>query len=156
MFKVAAESLKDYLNFDPERRQDLEQFAELVRKTAPDLDPYFHAGTPAGEPGMRFKMIGYGPFYYEAKGGKKVQWPVIGVALQKNYISVYFAVTKDGTAIVDRYRGMLGEWRCGDNNFSFRKFAELDGATLAALVAETAALFKANPYGSTQRVQVGS
>jgi hypothetical protein len=156
MFQVAAASVEEYLSFDPNRRSDLEQFAALVGKAAPELVQYFHAGTPAGEPGMRFKMIGYGPFHYEAKGGKKVQWPVIGVALQKNYVSVYFAVTKDGKAIVDGYKGRLGELRSGDNNFSFRTFSELDSAALSALVAESAAIVRANPLGTAERMQGAS
>jgi hypothetical protein len=102
---------------------------------------------------MRFKMNGYGPLYYEAKGGKKVQRPVIGVASQKNYVSVYFAVTKNGAVIVDSYRGRLGELRSGYNYFSFRKFSELDSTAVSELVTESAAIFRANPLGTAERIQ---
>ena len=37
---------------------------------------------------MRFKMIGYGQWSYVASNGQRVAWPALGVALQKNYISV--------------------------------------------------------------------
>ncbi len=37
---------------------------------------------------MRFKTIGCGKFHYVAKSGQEVEWPVVGVALQKSYISV--------------------------------------------------------------------
>jgi hypothetical protein len=59
----------------------------LIRATAPTLKRYFHRGTPAGEARMRMKMIGYGKFRYAIKSGKSTQWPVIGGALQKNYIT---------------------------------------------------------------------
>ena len=64
MFRVTADSLKAYLDFDAVRKADLVRLHELVRKAAPGLRRYFHQGTPAGEPGMRLKMIGYGKFRY--------------------------------------------------------------------------------------------
>lgn len=53
---------------------------------------------------MRFKMIGYGRFHYAA-ADTAVEWPVIGVALQKNCISVYLTITKDGHPLVPSYAG---------------------------------------------------
>ena len=58
MFHVHADNLKDYFAFDPERRIDLQKLDKLIRASAPQLKRYFHRGTPAGEPGMRFQMIG--------------------------------------------------------------------------------------------------
>ena len=71
---------------------------------------------------MRFKMIGYGRSHFLAKSGQQVEWPVVGVALQKNYISVYLSVTKDGALLVKFYAGRLGECRMGRDNFSFVRF----------------------------------
>jgi len=78
MFRVDVDSLKDYLDFDLKRKLDLQRLDKLIRKSAPGLQRYFHTGTPAGEPGMRFKMIGYGKFHYVAGSGKNVDWPVVG------------------------------------------------------------------------------
>ena len=100
MFRVAADSLEAYLAFDPGRTADLEQVHALMRKAAPSLKRHFHAGSPAGEAGMRMNMIGYGQFRYAIKSGKTAVWPVIGVALQKNYISIYVAVTRGGKPLV--------------------------------------------------------
>jgi hypothetical protein len=111
MFRVDVDSLEAYFAFDPKREGDLRRLDALISKAAPSLKRHFHKGTPAGEPGMRFKMIGYGKSFYHATTGEKVAWPVVGVALQKNYISVYFAVTKRGAAVTDPYAGRLGELR---------------------------------------------
>jgi hypothetical protein len=114
MFKVEVDTFEDYLAFDPARREDLEAFDRLVVSTAPGLERYFHAGTPAGQLGMRFKLLGYGPFHYTATNGQRVEWPTIGVALQKNYISVYVAAKEpDGIPVTERFRGWLGESRMG-------------------------------------------
>lgn len=113
MFRVTADTLQAYVDFDPERKRDLTELHKLVVPAAPALKRYFHRGTPAGEAGMRMKMIGYGKFRYAVKSGKSTEWPVIGVALQKNYISVYVAVTRQGVPVVSNYAGKLGELRLG-------------------------------------------
>ena len=67
------------------------------------------------------------------------------MALQKNYISVYFAVTKRGAAVTGPYAGRLGEWRMGRNNFSFERFDDLDLSTATALFSDAAQVFDADP-----------
>jgi hypothetical protein len=141
MFRVNAGTLQTYLDFDPTRKIDLQKLDRLLRKSAPGLKRYFHRGTPAGEPGMRFKMIGYGKSHYLAKSGQQVEWPVVGVALQKSYISVYLSIAKDGAPLVDSYAGRLGEFRIGRNNFSFVRFDDLNLATVSALLAEADQIF---------------
>ncbi len=94
---------------------------------------------------MRFKMIGYGKSFYHATTGEKVEWPVVDVALHKNCISVYFAVTKRRAAVTDPYAGRLGELRMGRNNFSFEGFDDLDLSATAALFTEAAEVIDADP-----------
>lgn len=144
MFRVNADTLQTYLDFDPIRKIDLQKLDKLLREFAPGLKRYFHKGTPAGEPGMRFKMIGYGKFHYLAKSGQQVEWPVVGVALQKSYISIYLSVTKDGVPLVEWYAGSLGECRIGRNNFSFVRFDGLNLASVSALLAEADQIFHAS------------
>ena len=143
MFKVEADSLSAYFAFDPARKGDLQKLDAAIRKAAPNLTRHFHRGTPAGQPGMRFKMIGYGRSSYLASNGQRVAWPVLGVALQKNYISVYISVRKDGRQILPRHARTLGAVRAAENNFSFVRFDDLDAATLGALVAEVGEAFAA-------------
>jgi hypothetical protein len=145
MFRVTADSLAAYLDFDPARKFNLEKLDAVMRKAAPSLKRYFHQGTPAGDAGMRMKMIGYGRFRYAIKSGKSTSWPVVGIALQKNYVSVYLSITKDGVPIVQSYAGRLGELRIGRNNFSFEKFDDLNIKALSSLLAEAANIFKSDP-----------
>jgi Domain of unknown function (DU1801) len=144
VFRVDVDTLEDHLDFDPKRKPDLQRLDKLIRKSAPGLKRYFHTGTPAGEPGMRFKMIGYGKFQYLARSGKYVDWPAVGVALQKNYISVYLSVMKDGAPLIQSYSGKLGELKVGRNNFSFRTSEDLDVRLLASLFAEADQIFNSD------------
>jgi hypothetical protein len=153
VFRVGGDSLETYLAFDPGRTADLEKLHALMRKAAPSLKRHFHAGTPAGEAGMRMTMIGYGQFRYAIKSGKTTSWPVVGVALQKNYISVYVAVTRDGKPLVPFYAGKLGELRIGGNNFSFKTSGDLNAAGVSALFAEAADIFKADRENPVRYMQ---
>jgi hypothetical protein len=142
---VAVDSLDAYFNFDPVRKKDLVALDKTIRLSAPSLRRFFHTGTPLGEPGMRFKMIGYGKFHYPSRSGKSISWPVIRVALQKNYISVYLSVTVGDKPIIDAYIGKLGELRSGINSFSFQSFDELQPVALATLCSLAALVFKSAP-----------
>jgi hypothetical protein len=153
MFRVDADSLETYFAFDPARTDELEALNALLRRTAPGLKCHFHAGTPAGEAGMRMNMIGYGRFQYAIKSGKTTSWPVIGLALQKNYISIYVSITRGRKPLVSCYADKLGELRAGSNNFSFQKFADLNAAVVGSLFAEAAAIFKADKENPVRYMQ---
>ncbi|HLW92130.1 MAG TPA: hypothetical protein VKS78_12645 [Roseiarcus sp.] len=144
MFRVTADSLEGYFGFDPARTDDLKKLDALIRRSAPRLKRHFHEGSQAGEAGMRMKMIGYGKFRYAIKSGKTASWPVVGVALQKNYISVYLSIEKDGSPIADAHAGKLGELRMGHNNFSFIRFDDLNADVLSSLLAEAETIFKSD------------
>src|SRR5579884_3657739 len=136
MFKVEANTLEEYFHSDIKRKAELEAIDALIRKTVPDFKRWFYTGTPEGEPGMRMKLIGYGSFHYTVKSGKAVEWPIIGLALQKNYISVYFSVMKNGSPVIDEYKGKLGEQKAGKNNFSFVTFNQLKQDEVVALLKD--------------------
>jgi hypothetical protein len=70
------------------------------------------------------------------KSGQRVTWPIIGLALQKNYISLYTSVIKDGAPITERHKGALGELRSGRGNFSFVTFAQLNASGVIDLLKD--------------------
>jgi hypothetical protein len=153
MFRVDVDSLDAYFDFDPKRKPELVKLDGVIRQSAPALKRHFHAGTPAGSAGMRMKMIGYGQFQYAIKSGKTTPWPVIGIALQKNYISVYLAATSDGRPLVQRYAGRLGALRSGNNNFSFEAFDDLNVTALSKLFADAASIVTSDPENPARYMQ---
>jgi hypothetical protein len=136
MYKVEAKTIEEYFNAGEHRKSDLMAVDALIRRTVPNLKRWFYLGVQAGEAGMRMTMIGYGVTQYRVKSGKHGKWPIIGLALQKNYVSIYVAVNKNGLPIVDEYKGQLGELRTGMNNFSFVNFDQLHQETLIALLKD--------------------
>jgi hypothetical protein len=146
--KVQAKTLDEYFNADPVRKSDLEALDILIRDTAPKLERWFYAGASGGKPGMRMSLIGYGAFQYEMKSGERVVWPIVCVALQKNYMTLYTSVFKDDAPIVDQYIGRLSELKAGINNFSFVTFDQLDRDAVAALVKDIEDAIQQDPIGS--------
>jgi len=121
-----------------------------IRKTVPGLKRWFYAGAPADGPGMRMSLIGYGSFQYEVKSGQRVTWPIVGLALQKNYISLYTSVIKDGAPITERHKGALGELRSGRGNFSFVTFAQLSASGVIALLNDIDSTLRQDPIGALE------
>ena len=148
MFKVQAHSLDEYFDADPARKGDLQALDALIRETVPGLDRWFYPGAPPGGAGMRMNLIGYGSFQYEVKPDQLVEWPVVGLALQKNYISLYTSVVKEGAPITDRYKGRLGELRSGSGNFGFVRSDQLDLVAVVELLEDIDRTLRQDPIGA--------
>ena len=67
-----------------------------------------------------------------------VSWPVLGVALQKNYISLYNSVSVDGRPFTVGYSGCLGRARVSSKGVV--TFTSRDDLNLEALADMIAAL----------------
>ncbi|WP_125801084.1 DUF1801 domain-containing protein [Amycolatopsis sp. WAC 01416] len=135
MFTVAASNLKEYFAADPVREADLRAVDRLVRNAAPELKREFFGGTGAGKPGMGMSLIGYGKFQYQVKSSAEpVDWPVIGLALQKNYLSLYVSAVRNDRYLVQDYAGELGKVSLGQNCVRFKKADDLDDSGLGTLL----------------------
>jgi hypothetical protein len=132
MFKVRAGSVEEYFSFDSGREDDLRALDALIRAAAPALPRWFVPGTPAGQPGMTMTMIGYGQFQYTVKNSPvPVTWPILGLALQKNYISLYNSANGDGPPFTCAYADRLGRARVSSKGVV--TFSSLRDVNLQAL-----------------------
>lgn len=125
MFKsIKATSVKEYFDMLPkERREPMEYLHKFIKKTAPKLKSHF-----------AYNMLGYGSF--ECKNYKKetIDWPIIAIASQKNYISLYVcAVDKDGY-IAEKYKQSLGKVSVGRSCIRFKKIDDLNLITLGKVI----------------------
>jgi hypothetical protein len=136
VFKVQARSVEEYFRFDPGREDDLRALDELIRAAAPALARWFVAGTSAGEPGMTLSMIGYGQYQYTVKASPApVTWPILGLALQKNYISLYNSAYRDESPFTCGYAGRLGRARVSAKGVvTFSGLGDLDLPALTEMI----------------------
>lgn len=144
MFKsVKAKSIKGYFDLLPdERRQPMEFLHTFIQKAAPTLKPHF-----------AYNMPGYGSFRYKNYKKEVIDWPIIALASQKNYISLYVCAVKDGEYIAEKYKGELGKVSVGKSCIRFKKLEDLNLTTLKKVIqlaAKSPGLVGAEKHGKAK------
>lgn len=117
MFKpTKAKTVKDYLASVPAERKGLVDFLHaFIQKTAPSLKPHF-----------AYNMLGYGSFPYRNAKKEMIQWPVIALANQKQYVSLYVCSVVDGKYVAETHKKELGNVSVGKSCIRFKKLEDLD------------------------------
>ena len=80
-------------------------------------------------------IIGYGDYTIAQSRGKKSEWFMVGLAIQKRYISIYINAVEDGQYVAEKYRSKLGKVKVGKSSISFKHLDDLDIDTLKKLVS---------------------
>lgn len=125
MFKpVKAKNIRDYIAAIPEpRKTEIKALDVLIRKTVPKLKPVF-----------AYNMLGYGMFDYRSKSGRTGTWPVIGLASQKNYISLYLCAVADGKYIAEAHKQEFPKASIGKSCIRFRRLTDIDLRVIVRLL----------------------
>lgn len=118
--KNEATSVEEYLLMVPgDRRKDIDFLHAFIQKAVPKLKPYFATN-----------MIGYGSFYYLDSKKQKKDWPIISLANQKNYISIYVCTVIEDKATAEKYKKELGKLSKGVSCIRFKNIEEINLETL--------------------------
>lgn len=80
------------------------------------------------------RIIGYGTTTTTRSDKSTVEWFLVGLALQKNYISVYISAVEDREYLSEKYGRDLGKVKVGKSSISFKAVDDIDLDKLAALV----------------------
>lgn len=76
--------------------------------------------------GTHQRIIGYGDYTQVSRSGDKVDWFVVGLAVQKAHLSLYVSAAEDGQYLAKRYADRLGKVKVGSANVTFKRLADLD------------------------------
>jgi len=129
MFKsVKARTIKEYFEALPsERKEPIEFLHKFIQDAAPSLKPIFS-----------YNMPGYGSF--KCKNYKKeiIDWPIIALASQKNYMSLYICAIDEGKYIAEKYSKSLGKVSVGKSCIRFKKISDLNLETLKRVIMQAA------------------
>jgi len=90
--------------------------------------------------GSEQRIIGYGDFSYTGRSGKSVDWFVVGLAAQKNYITVFVTAVEDGAYLAESAGKRLGKVKVGRSSISFKRLSDVDLPVLLELVQRASAL----------------
>lgn len=119
---------EEYISEVEERRRpDIQRLHDLVRKWAPEL-----------EPTMAYGMLGYGSYHYRYASGREGDWMRIGIANNKQYISLYCCATDGNGYVAERYRERLPKANIGKSCVRFKRLSDLDEDILCELIREVA------------------
>lgn len=127
MFKpVKAKNEKEYIDaIEEPRKSQIKKLDEFIKKVVPGLKPQF-----------AYNMLGYGMFHYKTKSGSEGDWPVIALASQKNYISVYVCAVKNGKYIAEANKDKLGKVSVGKSCIRFKKIEDVNMKELERVIKE--------------------
>lgn len=117
MFKKSkATTVAGYLAAVPDDRKELMRFLHaFIRKAAPSLKPHF-----------AYNMLGYGSFPYRNYKKEAITWPVVALANQKNYVSIYVCSIIDGKYVAETYKKELGKVSVGKSCIRFKKLEDVN------------------------------
>jgi len=114
--KTKATTVTSYLDSVPDDRQDLVRFLhKFIQKAAPKLKAHF-----------AYNMIGYGSFPYRNYKNESITWPVVALANQKNYVSIYVCSIVDGKYLAETYKHELGKVSVGKSCIRFKKLEDVN------------------------------
>jgi hypothetical protein len=126
VFKTtSAETPAEYIDMLEEpRKSDIRALDALIRRLAPQLEPHLASG-----------MLAYGRYHYKGKSkGTEGEWFHIGLASNKNYISLYvMAADKDGY-LAESYKDKLPKANIGRSCVRFKRLSDLDQKALNELI----------------------
>ncbi len=129
MFKPTAAKDRDsyFACIDEPRRSQIVALDLVIQKAVPSLKPNF-----------LYNMPGYGTFKYQNYKKEIIDWPVVALASQKNYISIYVCSMINGKYLAEIYKNKLGRVSIGKSCIRFKKIDDLNMAALRDLLKEAA------------------
>jgi hypothetical protein len=117
---------KEYLaKLKEPRKSDVRALDELIRKTAPELEPFIQIG-----------MLAYGHLKYKYPNGREMDWFRIGLASNASYISLYVSAADGKGYLAERFKKTLPKANIGKCCVRFKRLSDLDQAVLAKLIRE--------------------
>lgn len=119
-------------------RQDMMALDAAISETMAGLPKTLFEGKFWG--GSDQEIIGYGTYTYRRSDKRQVEWFVVGLALQKSYISVYISAVEGREYVAEKYGREVGKVKVGKSSISFTSLDHIDLDTLLAIVAKARAL----------------
>ncbi len=119
-----------YIASLPEPRRSVVRTVHIaIRKAAPAL-----------KPNLCYGMLGYGIQHHRYANGREGHWVVVGLASQKNHISLYVCVCEGDGYLVEQHKDRLGKVATGKSCVRFRKLEHLNLSVAMKLVKRAAQL----------------
>lgn len=121
-----AKTPQEYIDMiDEPRKSQIQALHQFIQEIAPQLTPNIQAG-----------MIGYGQYHYKYASGREGDWPIIALASQKSYISVYVCASDGTQYVAEKYKAQLPKANIGKSCIRFKKIENIDLNILKNIILE--------------------
>lgn len=100
----------------------------------------FRKRFPVLKPWLAYNMIGYGSFPYKNYKKEMIDWPIVSLANQKNYVSVYVCALDGGEYIAEKFKNELssqtrsGKVSVGKSCIRIKKLEDVDLKVLKKVI----------------------
>jgi hypothetical protein len=121
-----------------EARDDMVALDREISRVMAGLPRVLYTGKMWG--GTDQEIIGYGTYRYTRADKKEVEWFAVGLALQKNYLSVYVNAVEGRQYVAEKYGEDLGKVKVGKSSISFGSLDDIDLGKLVALLERARAI----------------
>ena len=108
---------------DEPRKSEMIELHKLILKTVPKLKPKMYGS-----------IIGYGEYTYKYASGRTGEWMIIGLASQKNYISLYICAVEGKEYIAEKHKAEFPKASIGKSCIRFKKIEDIDIKALTNLL----------------------
>lgn len=125
MFKpTKAKTVQEYLaSVLKERKVAINFLHSFIQKSAPKLKSHF-----------AYNMLGYGSFSYKDYKNQIIDWPVVAMANQKNYISIYVCALSGKQYVAEKYKDELGKVSVGRSCIRFKRVEDINLPVLKKVI----------------------
>jgi hypothetical protein len=126
--EASVNSVEEYLAAVPDARKPIIDFMhDFIQQVVPGFEPHF-----------AHNMLGYGEYeYLDSRTKKPKSWPIVALANQKQYVSLYVCATKDNRYLPEQYADSLGKVNVGKSCIRFKRIEDLNLDVLKKLLLET-------------------
>jgi len=136
MVNIQAKTREEYFKAAEEREPLIRELDGIIQQAAPKLKPVIFGG-------MSGTWLGYGMQPYQTKSMKEPgEWPVIALASQKNYVSLYVMAVENGEYMAEKYAKDLGKVSVGKSCIRFKKLEDLNLPAVTELLKTVADKFE--------------
>ncbi len=123
------------------RRDDMVALDALIRSHLGSRERELWEGVFWG--GTVQQIIGYARIEQPRPKGPAVEWFLLGLALQKDHISLYVNAAADGAYLTKKYASRLGKAKVGAAAVTITRLDTVDLDALEAMIAEAFATLEA-------------
>lgn len=113
-------------------RDDMVDLDRLIAEVMTDHPRDLWEGKLWG--GTDQEIVGYGRHTYVRSDGQHVEWFLVGLARQKEHLSVYVSAVEDGRYVAEVHGPGLGKVKVGKSSVGFRSLDDIDRAALRAML----------------------